>query len=94
MARTYKTVEGLTYADLDAALLHLGYVRREEADRVVYTYPADSDAKLLLTRRPLTEEVRGVVVRATVDSFGILDAKDFDLLLLSRTGVSIPALTH
>lgn len=82
-----KTIEGLTYTDLDATLTGLGYVRNEKADRVIYRYPADRDALIVLPRLPLTENVRGIdlmIVRATVDGFGIMDKKAFDLHILQR----------
>lgn len=97
MPRTYKTIPGLTYQNLDAALKHLGYVREDQPEEVIYRYPDAEKAVLVFSPRSGSEEVRGVDVlaaRSVIDGFDLMAAKDFDLLLLRLSGTPLPALTR
>jgi hypothetical protein len=96
--RAVKTIPNLSYADLHRALTSLGYVRREvERDGrrgVVYDFPAERDALILLPLKPLADPVRAIdllVVQRTVEGFGVIEGKDFDLLLSRVTGGGVAA---
>ena len=97
MEWTYPKISGLTYTVLDAALQHLGYVRHDEPERVVYTHSTETKARLLFPVFPLEEEVRGIDLLAAqkiVDGFGIMDVRNFDLLLIRLAGHPLPTLSH
>ena len=97
MTRTYKTIAGLTYQNLDTVLANLGYERHEKNDAIVYQYPANEKALLLFPVKPMNSEVRGidiVAARSVIDGFGIMNASDFDALLTRYTEAQVPALTH
>ena len=97
MARTYKTIAGLTYQNLDTVLVDLGYKRHESRNAVACKYPENEKALLLFPVKPLDSEVRGinlVAARSVVDGFGIADASDFDVLLIRFTAAPLPILTH
>lgn len=92
-----KTIVGLTYADLDHGLTQLGYARDEKNGEVIYRYPDDPEALILLPYFPLSSPVRAIdlmIVQRTVTGFGILDTHDFDLLLLRVTGKAVVPLTR
>jgi hypothetical protein len=81
-------VEGLTYGDLDIALKQIGYVVRETDKYRFYEHPQEEKATIPYPRVSLTEPLRAyhlTAARAIVDSFGLMDAKDFDLSLIRLT---------
>ncbi len=95
MSRTYATVPGLSYADLDATLRNIGYQREDQRDKVLYTHPDNSRARIVFSPFEEQEAVRGIdlfAARQIADSFGIFDAKDFDLMLIRVTEGRMPAL--
>ncbi len=95
------TEPDLTYSDLDIALQHLGYIREDYEDARIYRYPPNPDAILTFPPLPWEDNVRvyhHFAARQIVDSFGVADADDFELLLLRIThkqlvnsGVKSPA---
>lgn len=75
----------LTYADLDNALQRIGYTREESAEERIYRHPADKNARIRYPVLPFSEPVREyhrVAARQIADGFGIIEAADFDLLLV------------
>lgn len=81
-------IEGLTYGDLDTVLRHLGYVVRETDRYRFYEHPQEAKATISYPRLPLTEPLRAyhlTAARAIVDSFDLMDTKDFDLSLIRFT---------
>lgn len=88
-------IEGLSYRNLDDALQHVGFVQKESEGSRLYLHTKNG-AFLTYPILPLDDAVTAfhyVSAQKTVDSFGIMDEKDFDLLLIRLKGAPIPALT-
>lgn len=91
-----QTVKGLTYQELSLALKEVGFEERERDGSRLYQHREIEDAFLSLPLLPRANPVRIqhlLAARGTVDGFGIMDAVDFDLLLLRMAGPQIPAET-
>lgn len=88
-----RNVDGITYSDLSRTLVHIGFEERERTEARSYLH-RQSGAFIVYPRQPLadTAQLHHVLeARATVDGFGLMDATDFDLLLLRESSPRMPA---
>jgi hypothetical protein len=86
------TVSELTYGHLAQALHELGFV--EEVDSRGRTFTHASGARLPLPSLEDEDALRSdhlVASRGIVNDFGVMDAEDFDLLLLRISQAHEPA---
>ena len=91
------TVADITYKDLSLALQEAGFEEREREGSRLYRHRQTPDAFISYPALPLSEPVRLfhlIAAQTTIEDFGIMDPKDFDLILLRLTqGASTEAIT-
>ena len=78
-----ETIEGLTYATLEEALLTLGFTLSSDEHARVYLHAGG--ALIALPPVNIDDNIRRnhlFSATATVNDFGLMDRRDFDFLLL------------